>query len=307
MPVSKSRKKKRSAGPKGTGKPSPRSLPDRRVIEGMMASLVGTPAADEALDRAQALIYDAWEEAAPKRRVALAAKALEISPLCADAHVLLAEHAEPGSPEQLECYRRGVAAGEAALGAASFIEDEGHFWGLLETRPYMRARLGLAQLLWAGGARDDALAHFRDMLRLNPNDNQGVRYVLAAFLMETDRDAELAGLLKDYDEDASAAWDYTKALAAFRRAGDDETSRRLLKEAIAGNPHVPAYLLQLRKMPKVLPAFMSPGEANEAICFMDEFGAGWARTPGAIDWLREHGGAGAAPRRRGGRGSSGRG
>jgi hypothetical protein len=113
-----------------------------------------------------------------------------------------------------------------------------------------------------------------------------VRYVLAAALVETDRDSELARLLKDYDEEASAAWDYTKALAAFRRAGDDETSRRLLSEAIARNPHVPAYLLRLRTMPKVPPAFMSPGEEDEAICFMDEFGAGWARTPGAIDWLR---------------------
>lgn len=271
-----------------------------------MASILGSPAADEALERAQVLIYDAWDAATPKRRVELAAKALAISPLCTDAYVLLGEHAEPGSPEQLECYRRGVAAGEAALGKTVFAEDVGHFWGLLETRPYMRARLGLAQLLWARGAGDEALAHFRDMLRLNPNDNQGVRYMLAALLVEAGHDGELAGLLKDYDGDDSAAWNYTKALAAFRRAGDGETSRRLLIEAITENPHVPAYLLQRRKMPKALPALVMPGEEDEAICFMHDFGAGWARTPGAIDWLRERGGAGAPPPRRGGRGSTGR-
>jgi len=303
MPASKSRKKKLSTGAR---KPPLPPLPDPRVIESALASLAGSPAADEALDRAQEVIYDAWDAATPKRRLELAAKALAISPLCADALVLFAEHAAPGSAEQLDWYRRGAAAGEAALGETVLAEDAGHFWGLLETRPYMRARLGLARLLWMRGARDEALAHFRDMLRLNPNDNQGVRYVLAAALVETDGDSELAGLLKDYDEEASAAWDYAKALAAFRRAGDDATSRRLLNEAIAGNPHVPAYLLQLRKMPKVPPAFMSPGEEDEAICFMIEFGAGWARTPGAIDWLRERGGAKAVPRRRGGWGSSGR-
>jgi len=272
----------------------------------MMASIVGSPSADEALDHAQEVIYDAWEAATPKRRVELAAKALAISPLCADAYVLLGEHAEPGSPEQLECYRRGVAAGEAALGEAAFIEDAGHFWGLLETRPYMRARLGLAQLLWGRGERDEALAHFRDMLRLNPNDNQGVRYLLAARLLEVGRDAELVTLLGNYKEDDSAAWDYTKALAAFRRVGDNAESRRLLAEAIAENRHVPAYLLRRRKMPKTMPAFMSPGEEDEAICYMSEGGAAWSSTPGALDWLRERQEADAAPGQRGRRGSSGK-
>src|SRR5258708_1559514 len=232
MPVSKPRKKKPSEGSKGARKPSIPSLPDPRVIEGMMASLVGSPNAGEALDRAQDVIYEAWDAATPKRRVELAAKALAISPLCADAYVLLGEHAEPGSPEQLECYRRGVAAGEAALGEAAFIEDAGHFWGLLETRPYMRARLGLAQLLWGRGARDEALAHFREMLRLNRGDNQGVRYLLAARLLEAGHDAELVALLGKYEEDDSAGWLYTRALVAFRRVGDNAESRRLLAEAI---------------------------------------------------------------------------
>ena len=34
---------------------------------------------------AQEIIYDAWEESNPRVRVALANKALAISPLCADA------------------------------------------------------------------------------------------------------------------------------------------------------------------------------------------------------------------------------
>jgi hypothetical protein len=30
-----------------------------------------------------------------------------------------------------------VAAGERSLGPKAFEEDAGHFWGILETRPYM--------------------------------------------------------------------------------------------------------------------------------------------------------------------------
>jgi hypothetical protein len=83
-----------------------------------------------------------------------------------------------------------------------------------------------------------------------------------------------------------AAWTWTAALAAFRQTGDGEESRKLLAEALASNAHVPAYLLGERRLPKRLPPFISPGKADEAVHYVAEFQAGWARTPGAIDWLR---------------------
>ena len=44
------------------------------------------------------------------------------------------------------------------------------------------AREGLANSLWTAGRRDEAERHLQDLLRLNPSDNQGVRYTLAGFL-----------------------------------------------------------------------------------------------------------------------------
>lgn len=238
-----------------------------------------------ALDRAQELIYDAWEAATAKRRSALAEKALALSPLCADAYVLLAEHAEAGSDKALDLWRRGVDAGKTSLGA-TFDEYAGEFWGFLETRPYMRARFGLARALWNRGARAEAIDHLRAMLGLNPNDNQGVRYVLAAWLVETGRDADITSLLAEYPEDGMAAWAWTTALAAFRRAGDRQESRRLLAAAVADNAHVPAYLHGERSLPKALPPYISPGQEDEAIHYAAEFRLGWVLTPGALDWLR---------------------
>ena len=43
---------------------------------------------------------------------------------------------------------RAVKAGKLALGPDGFAEYVGHFWGFLETRPYMRARHALAEDLW---------------------------------------------------------------------------------------------------------------------------------------------------------------
>ena len=188
-------------------------------------------------------------DAPPAKQIGLAREALKISPDCADAYVLLAEHAHNANEAQ-ELYRQGVAAGERALGKKGFAELAGHFWGHLETRPYMRARQGLAQSLWEAGRREEAAEHYREMLRLNPNDNQGVRYSLATLLLDLDRDEELRRLLNEYEDDALAEWAYTKALAAFRAEGDAVRTKRLLQRAVKVNKHVPDYLLGHKPLPR---------------------------------------------------------
>lgn len=238
-----------------------------------------------ALDRAQDLVYQAWEAGPTKRRVDLAKKALAISPLCADAYVLLAEHTGAGPDEALDLWRRGVEAGKEALGP-DFEEFEGEFWGFLETRPYMRARFGLASALWTRGVRDEAIDHLRAMLTLNPNDNQGVRYILAGWLIEAGRDADLAALLALYPDDGMAMWSWTTALAAFRRQGDCEESRKQLANAVKSNKHVQDYLLGERPLPQTMPPFISPGELDEAVHYAAEFRSGWLATPSALDWVR---------------------
>jgi tetratricopeptide (TPR) repeat protein len=255
------------------------------------------PAIDpqDALDRAQSLVYDAMDARTAKQRIAIAKKALKISPLCADAYGLLAEQKAAVSDEALDLWRRGVEAGKEALGA-DFEDLEGEFWGFLETRPYMRVRFGLARALWKRGARDEAIEHLRAMLVLNPNDNQGVRYILAAWLIEAGRDDDLAALLAEYPGDGMADWSWTMALAAFRREGDKEESRKQLADALESNHHVPAYLLGDKPLPRAMPPFISPGEKDEAVHYAAEYRAGWYATPGAIDWLRAHGSA-AIPKR----------
>ena len=58
---------------------------------------------------------------------------------------------------------------------------------------------GLAQTLGQLGRVDEAFADFRELLRLNPNDNQCVRYLLLSELVRVDR-----GRLRRVFEDA--AW-----------------------------------------------------------------------------------------------------
>lgn len=235
------------------------------------------------LDRAQDLIYDAFEQRG-RQRVRLARQALEVSGDCADAYVLLAE-AAPSSRKALELYEQGVAAGERALGRRVFEEDAGRFWGMFETRPYMRARLGLAHCLEVCGRGDEALEHYREILRLDVEDHQGVRYLLISRLLERNENRQAEGLLKAFAEDSSAMWLYAWALAAFRRAGDGATARRRLAKALAANSLVPPYLLGKRRLPATPPASYGFGDDAEAVICAMELGKAWTSTPGALAWL----------------------
>ena len=237
------------------------------------------------LERAQELLYDAWQQPGRRQRVSLARKALARSPDCADAYVLLAEETAGSPAAARPLYEQGVAAGERALGEAYFRERVGEFWHLLETRPYMRARAGLAEALWASGEREAALAHFRELLRLNPGDNQGNRYRLLAALLEAERDGEATRLLGEYREEASAAWAYGRLLLAIRKGGAYRTERGRLEQAFRANPFVPEYLLGVARLPKRPPAYVGMGDAAEAQDYVLSYGQAWLETPGALDWL----------------------
>jgi len=209
MPVSK--KKPRAKAPAKTSSKTGASpvLPDRRAMESFLAALSGQRG-DSATEKAQDMMYDAWEQTTSRARIDLARKALGISPLCADAYVLLAEEAARSVEEARDYYAKGMEAGQLALGPRRFKEYAGHFWGFRETRPYMRARAGLASALLKLGDVDGAIDHFHDMLRLNPNDNQGIRYTLLGCLLERGDDGALKELMTAYDDDAGVFWLYTR-------------------------------------------------------------------------------------------------
>lgn len=256
-------------------------------LAALMKSLerLNTDPGDEALDRAQDKAFEAMEAPTARKRVALAKAALALSPLCADAYLVLAWEAKDASAA-LDLVRKAVAAGAEAVGEAAFQNDVGEFWLLLQTRPYMRARYELASCLWDAGEHDAAIGHYQDLLRLNPNDNQGVRYPLLDALLDQGRDQDAAELLKLYKHDASAAWAWSAVLLAFRRTGDRAAARKALSRALSGNPHVPAYLFGTKPLPAVLPEFISLGEDDEAVAYVHDAVAAWTTTPNALAWLK---------------------
>lgn len=265
--------------------PAPRELP-WAPTPSLAEALAGEGYEDTPQGRAEALVDQAWESQG-KKRVKLAQQALELWPDAADAYVVLGNTAaERGDmAEAIRLFQAGVEAGERTLGARFFEENVGHFWGLVESRPYMRARFGLAQALWDHGEHEAAIAHDQALLRLNPNDHQGIRWASAARLVALGDDQRLERLLEEHGDDGTAFMLFTRALLTYRQEGPGREANSRLREACEANPHVPAYLLGRRPLPKEPPRYIGFGDEQEAEAYVFDFGEGWAATPGALQWL----------------------
>lgn len=135
-----------------------------------------------------------------------------------------------------------------------------------------------------------ALDHYRELLRLNPNDNQGVRYLLLPTLLEQGRDEEADRLIAEYEGDIQAMWPYAKALRTFRVHGDGDRACAALRTAVASNPHVARYLLDPDAISPNAPPHFALGSTEEGAYVAEGLHAAFDATLGALAWLRATGG-----------------
>lgn len=104
----------------------------------------------------------------------------------------------------------------------------------------MRAMHNLALVLRVCGDREAAASLADRILRLNPNDNQGIRYLALAWHPVLGNWPRVEALLKKYRDDGGADYLYARCLDRFRQGRDAEGA---LDDAMEENPHVPALLL----------------------------------------------------------------
>ncbi|HEX4086293.1 MAG TPA: hypothetical protein VHY22_15355 [Chthoniobacteraceae bacterium] len=152
-------------------------------------------------DLAQQLVYDAMDADTPERMAALISQALKLDPENVDALLIMATMADFEGEQRIDFLRMIVERGAKRLGKKAFKELVPHFWGFLETRPYMRARQELAEELRAAGRFEEAPVEYAEMLALNENENQGVRYHPLPCLLALNRLEDARSLMKRYADD----------------------------------------------------------------------------------------------------------
>jgi len=299
-PSKKSTAKKKASDPSAGMEAAMRQLEEMLVSSGMaapgdlnalMASLASPSAREElsdteadARDEAQQWAFEAMEATSAAQARKLAKRALSLDPDCVDALVVLADLDAHTQREMIEGLQKAVAAGERSLGEKFIRENKGHFWLLLETRPYMRAMEQLAGLLRGEGISLDAIGVYKRMLVLNPNDNQGVRDPLLGLYLETGDLKGVRELLEKFKEDASANFAWARVLERFLAGKCDEASAAL-KEARRTNRYVELYLAARKTLPKHPPEMYSPGSEEEAALCVGYLSGAWAMHKEAVFWL----------------------
>jgi tetratricopeptide (TPR) repeat protein len=237
-------------------------------------------------DEAQELAFAAMEAESAAQARKLAKQALAKDPDCVDALVILADLDARSLKEALAALQKAVAAGERSLGSEFFRENKGHFWGLLDTRPYMRALEHLATVLRARNSNLEAIKTYEKMIGLNPGDNQGVRDPLLGLYLATGKVEGARKLLDDYGDDSMANFAWGRVLERFL-SGDKPGAVAALKKARKANPFVELYLSGQRNLPKGMPDMYSPGSDEEALLCLDNMMLAWSKHKEAVSWLMD--------------------
>lgn len=161
-------------------------------------------------------------------------------------------------------------------------------WGIMDNRPALRIIGFLADSMEMLDENQTALEMREWLLRLNPNDNQGMRSEVVNAYLKLDRNEDAVALCECYPEDFDVSISFGHALALFRLGREDAADIQLIK-AIKQSPRIPNALLRKRmKQPKNLhPGYVSLGGDDEAWEYRLAARELWLATSGAMAWLKQ--------------------
>lgn len=177
------------------------------------------------LDDAYELLEQAEKAKTKNQAIKLAKKAYEMCPDCFDA-ILFQVDLEENSIKRDRLLNEGL----------DFEKDNiGHFYGIFETRPYIRGLYRKADYLIADGKAKHARDVCLEILRLNNNDNTGARYLLMAIYAYLEEEKEMLKLYKKYPEEALEM--LFPQFALYYKLGKDKETKELLERINKANPH----------------------------------------------------------------------
>jgi tetratricopeptide (TPR) repeat protein len=235
-------------------------------------------------EQAQDLIFEALEQPEDKG-YQLALKALQMDPDCIEAYEYLGA-LEPIPETAILYYKNGIEIGRRIF-AKNYLKDSiGHFWMIHETRPFMRCLQAYADCFSDMGRFRDSVAVFEEMIKLNPNDNQGVRDQLLIYLIKINDFNKFRKYDNMYKDDSGACMSFNRVLFTFKTEGSSPNSNGLLNKAIKSNKYVIPKLIA-KTVALDIPDVYGVGDDDEAKYYTFFAHKIWHETDRAIDWIKK--------------------
>ena len=209
---------------------------------------------------------------------------LRTDPGCTDCLVAVA-NGFSDSDAVCTVLQAAVQVAERRIGEERIQQSSG-LWHSPDGRSYLRARLQLAEATFARGDFNEGVAGYELLLALNPDDNQGARYILLGAYLTLDRVEQARALIFERDPDEySATWMWARALLEFLDR-DFDAAARTLAEAREHNPYVEDLITGAEEMPDDLPDTYELGSPEEAMVVADVLAFAWRLRPLSVAWLR---------------------
>lgn len=234
------------------------------------------------VEKSEDLIYEAYD-AEGEAGIKLAKEALALNPENVRAILFFADR-EPDVEKAADMYKKAAALAAKQLGPDFKKRYKSHFWGFVETRPYMQARLGYVNTLRVMNKHKETIKELKEMLKLNPNDNQGVRYILAPLLLAEKKYDDFYKLHNKYDEE-STSWLYNYALFTYATEGPNQNANKSLLKAYKSNKHIIKFLTGEKEFKSHYYNYYSPGDLSEAEFYITGSIIAWVSHPDSVDWI----------------------
>ncbi|KXX65605.1 SEC-C domain-containing protein [Marichromatium gracile] len=169
------------------------------------------------------------------------------------------------------------------------VPADGHHhlpWSITANRPALRLLFRRYLYLNAEDEQEGATATLEALLRLNPQDNHGVRAELMNHYLRVGLDERALALAARFPDDLLADLAYGEVLALYR-LGRQERARQALGRAMHRLPRIPHYLTRKRiKRPQLDPHGITPGGEDQAWLYREAMRDVWAAEPGILAWLK---------------------
>lgn len=170
-----------------------------------------------------------------------AKKALKLDPDNLDAERMVIQYSGQDEISQLQALKQAADHGKELMKQQGMDEMIGDFWGVLETRPYMRLRRAYVDALTDLGMMGRAAEECREMLRLCVGDNLGIRYTLMHLYALLEKEEEALALHQQFE-----AQDETQMLLPlsmlYFKLEKLEKAEEYLKRLAAANPDTKKFM-----------------------------------------------------------------
>ncbi len=186
--------------------------------------------------------------------------------------------AEPLLQRAVTILDRTLAAGDAGTAEVP--------WLAWDNRPALRLLTNLIYLYVDRADDAGALPLLERMLfTLNPNDNHGLREVLARLYLKRGDDDKVLALAARYPEDLMVGLEWNRVLALYR-LGRGAEAGTALASARRRSPNVYRFLCADQvAQPRLTPGYLTHGGRDEAWHYRELHLALW-RECGALEWLK---------------------